>query len=115
MTDAESDCIGRAHWIKQNRAWRAPQSDSRDSEGRSGTHLPKSKKDPLDPKLYSYIFRRLVVDKRAPKEPIPLAQAIPVLVSGWKRTGLWPANYPSPTPTSTPTPTSVDGSKALPS
>ncbi|KAJ1646358.1 hypothetical protein LPJ64_002157 [Coemansia asiatica] len=100
MTDAESDCVGRLHWIKQNRAWRMPKSDSRTDEGSSsGLRLPKLKQEPIDPKLYNYIFRRLVVDKRALKDPIPLAQAIPILVSGWKRTGVWPSDYPSPTPT----------------
>ncbi|KAJ2707498.1 hypothetical protein FB645_000674 [Coemansia sp. IMI 203386] len=95
MTGAESDSVGRLHWIKQNQAWRTPKSDYKACEDSDRLRLPKTRHEPLDPKLYGYIFRRLVVDKRALKEPIPLAQAMHILVSGWKRTGIWPADYPS--------------------
>ncbi|KAJ1861703.1 hypothetical protein H4R99_003783 [Coemansia sp. RSA 1722] len=95
MAGAESDSVGRLHWIKQNQAWRTPKSDNKACEDSDRLRLPKTRHEPLDPKLYGYIFRRLVVDKRALKEPIPLAQAMHILVSGWKRTGIWPADYPS--------------------
>ncbi|KAJ2156544.1 hypothetical protein GGF46_005121 [Coemansia sp. RSA 552] len=77
--------VGLAHWRRQNQEWRQGLSQPK----------PRSKDKQLSPRKYSYVFKRLVVERRKLKQPLPLTDAFPMLVDGWKETGVWPIEYPA--------------------
>ncbi|KAF9122647.1 hypothetical protein BGW39_009607 [Mortierella sp. 14UC] len=66
----------------------------------------------IHPGNHDAIYDSLVYDRKRLSKPIPLPLVIKVLVSGWKRDGLWqespaqpqsaPSSAPSSAPTSTP-------------
>ncbi|KAG0369313.1 hypothetical protein BC939DRAFT_532434 [Gamsiella multidivaricata] len=62
----------------------------------------------INPKNHDAIYDSLVYDRKRLSKPIPLPLVIKVLVSGWKRDGLWqespaqPPSGPGSTPSSAP-------------
>ncbi|KAI9500135.1 hypothetical protein GGI25_002561 [Coemansia spiralis] len=89
--------IGLEHWLEQNRRWREAKAPS------SGDQLVKNqntakRKRPIGTLMYNHVFRKLVMEKRPLKEPLPLAEAIPILIHGWKQAGVWPADPQPPLP-----------------
>ncbi|KAF9922098.1 hypothetical protein FBU30_007811 [Linnemannia zychae] len=71
----------------------------------------------IHPGNHDAIYDSLVYDRKRLSKPIPLPLVIKVLVSGWKRDGLWqesPAQPPSSAPNSAPSsaPSSTTGINA---
>ncbi|KAJ2693846.1 GTPase of the mitochondrial inner membrane that associates with the large ribosomal subunit, partial [Coemansia spiralis] len=86
---APAEDVGRAHWLRQNQAWRGAEASR--SAGCAATCFPRQPRR-LSAKQYDVVFQRLVVDRERLRRPLPLTDVFPMLVSGWKKTGVWPAN-----------------------
>ncbi|KAJ2331726.1 hypothetical protein GGI00_003124 [Coemansia sp. RSA 2681] len=84
---------GREHWLELNKQWRA--KGCADAEPK--TKKPRAARKPLSPHSYNYVYRMLVVERCPLKDPLPLTDTIALLVYGWKKTGVWPADTPADT------------------
>ncbi|KAJ1721565.1 hypothetical protein LPJ61_006028 [Coemansia biformis] len=93
MVPASAEIVGREHWLRQNRQWRDAAATSGGDSCSTGCFPLQPK--PLSAKNYDYVYRRLVVDRRPLRKPLPLTDVFPVIVFGWKKAGVWPAD---PTP-----------------
>ncbi|RUS22254.1 hypothetical protein BC937DRAFT_89886 [Endogone sp. FLAS-F59071] len=85
---ASTPHLGLEFWNRQreewtNGQWRQPV----DSEGKHNPALAH-----INDSNINAIYDSLVTDKKRLIKPIPLPYVINVLVSGWKRDGVWPAN-----------------------
>ncbi|ORX73992.1 hypothetical protein DL89DRAFT_7924 [Linderina pennispora] len=86
--------IGLEHWKAQNARWRAGTKPKGVAEPLTPGSLDGTYSEGrVNPRMYTSIFRGLIVDKRRLKKPLPLRDAIPMLVHGWKRAGVWPTEY----------------------
>ncbi|KAJ1830672.1 hypothetical protein IWW55_000379 [Coemansia sp. RSA 2706] len=83
----ESQNVGLAHWQQQNRQWRDGEVD--------GKTQSRTTPQPLSPRKYDYVFRKLVIDKKQLKRPLPLTDTVPMLIHGWRKTGVWPTQQPT--------------------
>nr|CAG8579037.1 7091_t:CDS:2 [Entrophospora candida]CAG8604101.1 259_t:CDS:2 [Entrophospora candida] len=84
---------GLEYWNRQRELWTRENSD--------GSGPFSNKNNPalvnFTPKNYNKIYDSLIYGKKKLSKPIPLPYVIKVLVSGWKRDGIWPSDQPSPT------------------
>ncbi|KAJ2525013.1 hypothetical protein GGI11_000391 [Coemansia sp. RSA 2049] len=89
--------VGREHWLAQNRRWRQGQSPL-NCRAQSPVVQDGKKKDrkPLSKRMYDHTFRKLVMEWQPLKQSLPLEEAIPMIVYGWKKTGVWPSDPPTP-------------------
>ncbi|KAI1316497.1 hypothetical protein EDD11_009910 [Mortierella claussenii] len=98
--------IGLDHWNKTREQW---------TKGRWHIVPSANSNNPalsaIHPGNHDAIYDSLVYDRKRLSKPIPLPLVIKVLVSGWKRDGLWqespaqPQSGPGSTPSSTPSAT----------
>ncbi|KAF9904632.1 hypothetical protein BX616_001238 [Lobosporangium transversale] len=118
MTESSSSTLskpsysntGLEHWNKTREQW---------TKGR--WHIvPSANSDnpalsAINPKNHDAIYDSLVYDRKRLSKPIPLPLVIKVLVSGWKRDGLWsenPVQHPGPGSGSASAPTATAGLNA---
>ncbi|CAG8532934.1 4974_t:CDS:2, partial [Dentiscutata heterogama] len=82
---------GLEFWNKRRELWtRGNQNISGTSDNRNNPALMS-----ITPNNYNSIYDSLVYEKKKLVKPVPLPYVIKILVSGWKRDGIWPADPPS--------------------
>ncbi|CAG8739306.1 7589_t:CDS:2 [Racocetra persica] len=81
---------GLEFWNKRRELW------TRENQNISGTF--DNKDNPalsnITPSNYNSIYDSLVHEKKKLVRPVPLPYVVKILVSGWKRDGIWPAEPP---------------------
>lgn len=95
-SDSESDeeeriNPGYKEWKKRRKAWTkrssgSTQGQSKPSQESAIKHMSESEK--------VTIYKHLVLNNRRLRKPVPLADALVVLKTGWVATGQWPARAP---------------------
>ncbi|CAO3573321.1 unnamed protein product [Mortierella alpina] len=90
---------GLDHWNRTREQWTRGQWHVVRSANSTNPALSA-----IHPKNHDAIYDSLVYDRKRLSKPIPLPLVIKVLVSGWKRDGLWQESpaQPSSAPTSAP-------------
>ncbi|KAG0030763.1 hypothetical protein BGZ82_007293 [Podila clonocystis] len=90
---------GLEHWNRTREAWTKGRWHVVPSENSSNPALSALN----NPVNHDAIYDSLVYDRKRLSKPIPLPLVIKILVSGWKRDGLWQES-PAQTPPATYTP-----------
>ncbi|KAI8059179.1 hypothetical protein BC940DRAFT_314212 [Gongronella butleri] len=73
---------GEEVWKQERQAWTATAP-----EGRTA-----ARPAPLSDDVKDALYKAHVKERQAFRQPLPLNQAIPILIHGWKKDGLWPSD-----------------------
>ncbi|GBB85124.1 hypothetical protein RclHR1_01170008 [Rhizophagus clarus] len=93
-SNGSSGEYGLELWNKRREMW--IKGNSNNPESSSNRNNPALAN--ITPNNYYSIYDSLVHDKKRLAKPVPLPYVIKILVSGWKRDGIWPKDQPSDLP-----------------